>query len=76
MDDRTEDEKRILRLWPEPPGELTDKLRHVVDVFEGFGDSTKMVTATNYVYGHGVRTGLDLGDIRALLKLVQDVRGE
>lgn len=71
MNGMTDDEKRILRLWPVPPESTTDKLKHVLDVFDGFGDNEKMVTATNYVYGHGVRTGLTLGDLRELLKLVE-----
>lgn len=55
----------IAKLGPAPttPAEA---LAHVVKVYADTPDETTMIMATSNVYGDGVRTGLLMGDLRAL----------
>jgi hypothetical protein len=48
------------------PATPVDALAHVVKVFAGQPDDLLVVQATSGIYGDGVRTGLTLGDLRAL----------
>ena len=41
-------------------------LAHVLAVFSDEPDNRLMIEATNGIYGDGVRTGLTMGDLRAL----------
>jgi ribosome-binding protein aMBF1 (putative translation factor) len=58
-------QETIERLGPEPTTP-TERLAHTLAAHEGTDDSWVVVEATNNVYGQGVRTGLTLGDLRAL----------
>lgn len=55
----------IAKLGPAPttPAEA---LAHVVKVYADTPDETTMIMATSNVYGDRVRTGLTMGDLRAL----------
>lgn len=48
------------------PETAEEALAHVLKVHEDEPDDTLMVEATNAIYGQGVRTGLTMGDLRAL----------
>lgn len=48
------------------PANTTEALAHVIAVFADQPDEWMVVTATNGAYGHGVRTGLTMGDLRAI----------
>lgn len=50
---------------PKPTTPL-QSLDHVLKVFADESDDRLVVDATNGVYGDGVRTGLTLGDLKAL----------
>jgi hypothetical protein len=66
---------RLLRLWPEPPAEDNPfaKVAHLLDAYgPEVGDGTVVAFATGGVYGPGVRTGLTLGDLRAVLAKARD----
>lgn len=52
--------------YGDAPATAEDALTHVLKVWEGEPDSRVMVEATNGIYGDGIRTGLTLGDLRAL----------
>lgn len=56
---------RVAELGPVPttPAEA---LAHVVKVYADTPDDREMVMATSNVYGDRVRTGLTMGDLRAL----------
>ncbi|MFJ7998976.1 hypothetical protein ACIQ7D_17770 [Streptomyces sp. NPDC096310] len=48
------------------PASAVEALAHVLKVYADEPDSRLMVEATNGIYGDGVRTGLTMGDLRAL----------
>jgi hypothetical protein len=48
------------------PATPEQALAHVLTVLAGEPDDRLMVEATNGIYGDGVRTGLTMGDLRAL----------
>ena len=56
--------------WPFPPQGTTERLMHVLDVYEGQPDDAPVLTATRGVYDkHGTPdwwTGLTFGDLRAI----------
>jgi hypothetical protein len=52
------------------PTTPVEALVHVVAVWEGEPDDRMMIDATSNVYGPGIRTGLTLGDLRALAQLI------
>lgn len=62
--------------WPEPPKNAKESLLHVLDIFEDMPDDMKVIEATSNIYapyGQGnYRTGLTLGDLRALATLVTE----
>lgn len=55
----------VAKLGPAPttPAEA---LAHVVKVYADSADEALVIMATSNVYGDGVRTGLTMGDLRAL----------
>lgn len=57
---------------PAPGDDTVARLRHVVDVFmaDSTPDDSKMVMATMGVYPDQPWTGLTLGDLKALLALI------
>jgi hypothetical protein len=58
-------QETIERLGPEPTTP-TERLTHTLRAHAEQDDTWVVVEATNNVYGDGVRTGLTLGDLRAL----------
>lgn len=48
------------------PATAEEALAHVLAVYADEPDTRLMVEATNGIYGDGVRTGLTMGDLRAL----------
>jgi hypothetical protein len=58
-------QETIERLGPEPTTP-EERLTHVLAAHEEGDDDRMIFEATNNVYGDGVRTGLTLGDLRAL----------
>lgn len=59
----------IKRIGPAPTT-AAEALAHVVKVNEGTPDEALVIMATSNVYGDGVRTGLLMGDLRALNEMV------
>jgi len=57
--------RRTLQAQPTPPTTPVDALLHTI-ALSGQNDDDFAVIATSNVYGHGVRTGLTWGDLRAL----------
>lgn len=58
----------IRDLWPEPPGDLFERLRHTLDVWEDYPDDYIVLIATSEVYGPHVQTGLTIGDLKDLYR--------
>lgn len=58
-------QETIERLGPEPTTPA-ERLSHTLRAHAEQPDNWVVVEATNNVYGDGVRTGLTLGDLRAL----------
>lgn len=60
--------------WPDPPQGTTERLMHVLDLYEGQDDDTPVLTATRGVYGeYGTPdwwTGLTFGDLRAIAEVL------
>lgn len=60
--------------WPEPPESLTQRLLHVLDVFEDQPDDMKVLQATGNEYApYGEKhswTGLTLADLRAIADIM------
>jgi hypothetical protein len=49
-----------------PPANVTEALAHVLRAFADSPDDRMVLQATSGIYGNGVRTGLTMGDLRAL----------
>ncbi|MGW3321170.1 hypothetical protein [Streptomyces virginiae] len=58
-------QETIERLGPEPTTPI-GRLTHTLAAHADQDDSWLVVEVTNNVYGDGIRTGLTLGDLRAL----------
>lgn len=58
--------EKITDIWPRPPTNLADRLKHVLDIWDDHPDDFIILIATSEVYGRHVRTGVTLGDLREL----------
>jgi hypothetical protein len=58
-------QEAIAQCGPEPSN-ATEALTHVLAAYSDENDARMMVEATNGIYGEGIRTGLTIGDLRAL----------
>ena len=58
--------RRVQEQYGPAPTTPTEALAHVLKVLADEPDDALMVKATDGIYGDGVRTGLTLGDLRAL----------
>jgi hypothetical protein len=56
--------------YGDAPANALQALAHVVAVFDDTPDDRMMVQATSNIYGDRVQTGLTMGDLRALLGLI------
>jgi hypothetical protein len=65
---RTMDRNRreAIEKYGDAPTTPTETLAHVLGVYAAEPDNCLLLTATSGVYGDGVRTGLTVGDLRAL----------
>ncbi|MGW1784887.1 hypothetical protein ACWCQQ_38155 [Streptomyces sp. NPDC002143] len=52
--------------YGDAPATPTEALAHVLRVYACEPDDRLMIEATNGIYGQGVRTGLTMGDLRAI----------
>lgn len=65
--------EQALNLWPTPPTNPLEALRHTLDIYDGqVSDSGYVCIATSNVYGHGIRTGLTWGDLRNIAALIEE----
>jgi hypothetical protein len=55
---------------PRPDGTPLGNLRHTLAVYAKVPDDAVVMTATRHVYEQGRVTGLSLGDLRALLAMI------
>lgn len=62
----TERTGRITDRWPDPPANMMERLKHVLDVLEAYPDDHIAIIGTAEVYAPGVWTGLTVGDLRTL----------
>ena len=60
------DYEKITDIWPRPPTNLADRLKHVLDIWDDHPDDFIILIATSEVYGRHIRTGITLGDLREL----------
>jgi len=58
--------RETIAQYGDAPATPDEALAHVLTVYAGEPDTRLMVEATNGIYGQGARTGLTLGDLRAL----------
>lgn len=58
--------RETIEQYGDAPATPTEALAHVLALFADEPDSRLMVEATSGIYGQGVRTGLTMGDLRAL----------
>jgi len=58
---------------PEPGDDPISHLRHALAAFGKQPDDEMVLTATWGVYGDNVKTGVTMGDLRALLAMVEKV---
>lgn len=63
-----DDIQRILDLWPDPPENTVQSLAHTLDAFIHEPNDRQVIIATSGVYRE--RTGLTLGDLRDLKKIL------
>ncbi|MER5378474.1 hypothetical protein [Streptomyces sp. NPDC002553] len=62
-------ETTIERLGPQPTTPL-EALHHTLAVYEDQPDSRMVLEATSNIYGDGIRTGVTIGDLRALATMI------
>jgi len=58
--------REAMEQYGDAPANAAEALAHVLAVFADEPDDRLMIEATNGIYGQGVRTGLTMGDLRAL----------
>lgn len=58
--------REAMEQYGDAPATAEEALAHVLKVYADEPESRLMVEATNGIYGDGVRTGLTMGDLRAL----------
>lgn len=58
--------REAMEQYGDAPATATEALNHVLAVFADEPDSRMVLEATSGIYGDGVRTGLTMGDLRAL----------
>jgi len=58
--------------YGDAPANEVEALAHILAVYADEPDGRLMVEATNGIYGDGVRTGLTMGDLRALATRLTD----
>jgi hypothetical protein len=61
-----------IQQYGDAPATPVQALVHVLAVYADSPDDTLVVQATNGIYGDGVRTGLTMGDLRALAARLVD----
>lgn len=59
-----------IKTYGPPPTTPAEALAHVLCAFAQEPDDRMVLQATSGIYGEGVRTGLTMGDLRALQDLV------
>ncbi|HEY9371883.1 hypothetical protein [Streptomyces sp.] len=64
--------REAMEQYGDAPADAAEALAHVLKVYADEPDSRLMVEATNGIYGDGVRTGLTMGDLRALAARLPD----
>lgn len=55
-----------IKTYGPPPTSPTEALAHVLCAFAQAPDDRMVLQATSGIYGDGVRTGLTMGDLRAI----------
>lgn len=60
------------RIGPAPGHDPVDRLRHTLKAFEEVPNEDVVLTATSNVYGSGVWTGVTWGDLREILRRVEN----
>lgn len=58
--------REAMEQYGDAPTNAAEALTHVLAVYVDESDDRLMIEATNGIYGQGVRTGLTMGDLRAL----------
>lgn len=58
--------RRTIAEYGDAPATPAEALAHVLKVLADEPDDALVVKATDGIYGDGIRTGLTLGDLRAL----------
>ena len=58
--------REAMEQYGDAPANAAEALADVLAVFADEPDDRLMIEATNGIYGQGVRTGLTMGDLRAL----------
>lgn len=58
--------RETIAQYGDAPANATEALAHVLTVLADQPDDALVVKATDGIYGHGVRTGLTLGDLRTI----------
>ncbi|WP_158712436.1 hypothetical protein [Streptomyces sp. NRRL F-5135] len=58
--------REAMEQYGDAPATAEEALAHVLTVYADEPDNRLMIEATNGIYGDGVRTGLTMGDLRAL----------
>ncbi|MEU7240279.1 hypothetical protein [Streptomyces sparsogenes] len=58
--------REAMEQYGDAPATPIEALNHVLRVYADEPDSRMVMEATNNIYGDGVRTGLTMGDLRAL----------
>lgn len=58
--------REAMEQYGDEPADALEALAHVLKIYADEHDSRLMIEATNNIYGPGVRTGLTMGDLRAI----------
>lgn len=64
--------RRFIAEHGDAPATPAETLAHVLAVYADEDDDRLMIEATNGIYGQSVRTGLTLGDLRAIATRINE----
>ncbi|WP_329142904.1 hypothetical protein OIU91_04425 [Streptomyces sp. NBC_01456] len=64
--------REAMEQYGDAPATPVEALAHVLAVYADEPDGCLMIEATNNIYGQGVRTGLTMGDLRALAASIKE----
>lgn len=64
--------EKVKELGPPPGHDPVDRLRHTLHAFDDTANEERVLTATSNVYGRDSWTGITYGDLREILRRLEN----